>query len=86
MILNDKMTSDLHDTVIIKCHICSIPDLIQINWLRHQQILMDVNIIIKTQTIDHYQCSQSIMEIVVRIFKIFFLFFFFKMFFLFLFK
>lgn len=71
MILNDKMRSDLHDTVIIKCHICSIPHLIHINWLRQQQILMDVNIIIKTQTIDHYQCSQSIMEIVVRFFSFF---------------
>jgi hypothetical protein len=59
------MTNDLHDTVIIKCHICSIPEVIQINWLRHDQIMMDVNILIKTQTIDHYQCSESIMEIVV---------------------
>jgi hypothetical protein len=59
------MTNDVHDTVIIKCHICSIPEVIQINWLRHDQIMMDVNILIKTQTIDHYQCSESIMEIVV---------------------
>jgi hypothetical protein len=65
MILNDKMTSDVHDTVVVKCHICSIPEVIQINWLRHDQIMMDVNILIKTQTIDHYQCSESIMEIVV---------------------
>jgi hypothetical protein len=65
MILNDKMTSDVHDTVAVKCHVCSIPEIIQINWLRHDQIMMDVNIIIKTQTIDHYQCSESIMEIVV---------------------
>lgn len=65
MILNDKMTSDVHDTVIVKCQICSIPQIIQINWLKYDQIIMDVNIIIKTQTIDHYQCSESIMEIVV---------------------
>jgi hypothetical protein len=65
MILNDKMISDVHETVIVKCHICSIPELIQINWLRNDQIIGDVNIIIKTQTIDHYQCEQSIMEIVV---------------------
>jgi len=64
MILNDKMTSDVQDTVIVKCHICSIPEVSQINWLRHDQILMDVNILIKTQTIDHYQCTESIMEIV----------------------
>ncbi|CAF2961790.1 unnamed protein product [Rotaria sp. Silwood2] len=35
-----------------------------INWLRHDQMIMDVNILIKTQTIDHYQCSESTMEIV----------------------
>ncbi|CAF1198245.1 unnamed protein product [Adineta steineri] len=64
MILNDKMTSDVHETVIIKCHVCSIPEVIQINWLRHDQIIADVNILIKTQTIDHHQCSESIMEIV----------------------
>ncbi|CAF0950590.1 unnamed protein product [Rotaria sordida] len=64
MILNDKMTSDIHDTVIVKCHVCSIPEVIQINWLRHDQMIMDVNILIKTQTIDHYQCLESTMEIV----------------------
>jgi hypothetical protein len=65
MILNDKMTSDVHETVIVKCHVCSIPEVIQINWLRHDQIIMDVNVLIKTQTIDLHQCSESIMEIVV---------------------
>lgn len=60
------MTSDVHDTVIVKCHVCSIPKVIQINWLRHDQTIMDVNILIKTQTIDHYQCSESVMEIIVR--------------------
>ncbi|CAF3516923.1 unnamed protein product [Rotaria sp. Silwood1] len=64
MILNDRMTSDVHDTVIVKCHICSIPEVIQINWLKHDQMIMDVNTLIKTQTIDHYQCSESTMEIV----------------------
>ncbi|CAF4741869.1 unnamed protein product [Rotaria sp. Silwood2] len=58
------MTSDVHETVIVKCHVCSIPEVIQINWLRHDQMIMDVNILIKTQTIDHYQCSESTMEIV----------------------
>ncbi len=65
MILNDKMTSDVHETVIVKCHVCSIPEVTQINWLRHDQIIMDVNILIKTQIIDLHQCSESIMEIVV---------------------
>jgi hypothetical protein len=64
-ILSDKMISDVHDTVIVKCHICAIPKIIQINWLTHNQIINDVNIIIKTQSLDHYQCSESIMEIVV---------------------
>lgn len=66
MIFNEKMTSDLHETVIVKCHVCSIPQIIQINWLRHEQIIMDVNVIIKSQPIDDYQCLESIMEIVVR--------------------
>jgi hypothetical protein len=59
------MTSDIHDTVIVKCQVCSIPQVIQINWFRHDQIISDVNILIKSQTIDDYQCSESIMEIVV---------------------
>ena len=66
MIFNEKMTSDLHETVIVKCHVCSIPQIIQINWLRHEQIIMDVNVIIKSQPIDDDQCLESIMEIVVR--------------------
>jgi hypothetical protein len=65
MILNDKMTSNIDETVLLKCHVCSIPEVVQINWLRHDQIIDDVNILIKSETIDHYQCSQSIMEIVV---------------------
>ncbi|CAF1689549.1 unnamed protein product, partial [Adineta ricciae] len=35
----------------------------QINWLRHDQIINDVNILTKTYPIDH-QCSETIMEIV----------------------
>ncbi|CAF1582470.1 unnamed protein product [Rotaria magnacalcarata] len=64
MILNDKMASDIHDTVIVKCHVCSNPQVIQINWLKHGQMILDVNILTKTQTIDSYQCSEAIMEIV----------------------
>ena len=39
--------------------------MININWLRHEQIIADVNILIKSAAIDPYQCSQSTMEIVV---------------------
>lgn len=73
MILNHKMTSDIHDTVIVKCHVCSIPEVIQINWLRHDNIIWDVNTLIKAQTIDQHQCSESMMEIVVCYKEFFFL-------------
>ncbi|UJR29869.1 hypothetical protein I4U23_017417 [Adineta vaga] len=64
MILNDKMMRNIHDTVLIKCHVCSIPEVRQINWFRQDQIITDVNILIKIHKIDHHQCSESIMEIV----------------------
>ena len=65
MILNDKINSDVDETVIIKCDVCSIPEVVQIKWLRQDEIIDDVNVLIKSEPIDHYQCSQSIMEIVV---------------------
>jgi hypothetical protein len=65
MILNDKINSDIDETVIIKCNVCSIPEVVQIKWLRQDKIIIDVNVLIKSEAIDHYQCSQSIMEIVV---------------------
>jgi hypothetical protein len=66
MILNAQLTSDVRETVIVKCHVCSIPELIQINWFRHEQNIGDVNVLIKTHPTDHQHCSESIMEIVVR--------------------
>ena len=64
MIFNEKIVRDVQETVLVKCRVCSIPEVIQINWLRHDQIINDVNILTKTHPIDH-QCSETIMEIVV---------------------
>ncbi|CAF1095543.1 unnamed protein product [Adineta ricciae] len=63
MIFNEKIVRDVQGTVLVKCRVCSIPEVMQINWLRHDHIINDVNILTKTHPIDH-QCSETIMEIV----------------------
>lgn len=69
VISKDSQMNDIHDSVLIKCHICSIPNLIQVNWFRDEELLMDINIIIKTQTFEQSQCVQSTLEIVVCTFQ-----------------
>ena len=65
-ISNNIVTSDVHDTVIVKCRVCSNPQATQIDWLRHNQPIMDVNVLVQMQTTtDRHQCTESIMEIVV---------------------
>ena len=66
-ILNEESIYQIHQTVFLRCQICAIPNLIEINWLRDQQILIDINIIIKNDFIEQNQCYQSILEIVVCI-------------------
>ncbi|CAF3688586.1 unnamed protein product [Adineta steineri] len=63
LILNDKIRNILHDTVIIKCRVCSIPQVNHIYWFRENQQIIDINIDIKTQIIDD-QCSESLMKII----------------------
>lgn len=58
------MRSFLHETVLVKCQVCSIPQADQIYWLRHNEKINDLNVNIKTQ-ITSDQCSESILEIVV---------------------
>lgn len=67
IILNDQIQSFLHDTVNVTCQICSFPQITHVNWFRNDEYLNDINIIMKTQSIDDYQCSISTIEIVVRI-------------------
>ncbi|CAF2629613.1 unnamed protein product [Rotaria sp. Silwood2] len=63
LILNEKMRNYLHETILVKCRVCSIPQADHIYWLRHDKQIIDVNIHIKKQIIND-QCSESIMEIV----------------------
>ena len=67
-ISQDQHHYEIHDSVLIKCHICSIPNSIQVNWFRDEQLLLDINIIIKTQSLEQSQCILSILEIVVCLF------------------
>jgi len=63
LILNEKPRHFLHDTVLIKCRVCSIPAVDHIYWLRNEHQLTDVNIQNKNH-ITNDQCSESILEIV----------------------
>ncbi|CAF1293113.1 unnamed protein product [Rotaria sordida] len=63
LILNEKTRNFLHETIFVKCRVCSIPQADHIYWFRHDQQITDVNIHIKKQIIND-QCSESIMEIV----------------------
>lgn len=64
-IVNDDSIYQIHQTVFVQCQICAIPNPIHINWLRDEQILTDINIIIKNDFIEQNQCYQSTLEIVV---------------------
>ena len=60
------MRSIVGARVTVKCHVCAVPEVAQINWLRHDQLIVDVNVLIQSETIDDFQCLQSIMKIIVR--------------------
>ncbi|CAF4205564.1 unnamed protein product, partial [Rotaria magnacalcarata] len=63
LILNETIRSFLHETILVRCQICSMPQVDHIYWLRQDQQIKDANIYIKKQTIND-QCSESIMKII----------------------
>ena len=70
-ISESRMSVEIGQTVLIKCDVCSNPAVREIHWLRAERVLSDVNVLFKSELLprdrqDDQQCSQSIMEIVVR--------------------
>ncbi len=64
LILNEKRRNSVHDTVLVKCRVCSIPQVDQIYWFRDNQQIIDENIDMKIEILND-QCSESIMNILV---------------------
>lgn len=64
LILNEKLRYSLHDTILVKCRVCSMPQVERIYWLRNEQLIIDENIQIKIQILND-QCSESILNIIV---------------------
>ena len=62
--MNERIRNSLHDTVLVKCQVCSVPQVEQIYWLRDEQQITDENIHIKMEIIND-QCSQSTLDIMV---------------------
>ena len=56
----------------MKCRVCSMPQVNNIYWLRHNQQLIDTNIHIKTRMIND-QCLESSMKIFVLYFFLLFI-------------
>ncbi|CAF4261888.1 unnamed protein product [Rotaria socialis] len=63
LILNGTIRSFPHETILVRCEVCSMPQVDHIYWLRQDQQIKDVNIYIKKQIIND-QCSESIMKII----------------------
>jgi hypothetical protein len=65
-----RLSVEVGQTVLIRCDVCSNPAVKEIHWFHADRLISDVNVLFKSEllrdTHDDHQCSQSIMEIVVR--------------------